>query len=78
MAATTADRRATGANPDTDVSGQQRPNKAAEQVTVVIPAHNEEVSIQTTLALVAAPHYSLDRLDCVVVHNASTDAKRRR
>jgi glycosyltransferase involved in cell wall biosynthesis len=43
-------------------------------VSIVIPAYNEEAYIQRALLSVAAQTYPLDRLECVVVDNASTDA----
>jgi glycosyltransferase involved in cell wall biosynthesis len=42
-------------------------------ISVVIPARNEERFLRATLASVAAQRYPLDRLECVVVDNGSTD-----
>jgi glycosyltransferase involved in cell wall biosynthesis len=43
------------------------------RVNVVIPARNEEGYIAAALASVAAQAYPMERLDCVVVDNGSTD-----
>lgn len=43
------------------------------RVSVVIPAHNEAGYIRAALASVAAQQYPLDRLECVIVNNASKD-----
>lgn len=45
----------------------------AATVTVVIPARNEEKFISSALASVADQNYPLDRVECVVVDNGSTD-----
>lgn len=45
-----------------------------ERVSVVIPAHNEAGYLEAALASVLAQEYPLERLECVVVENASTDA----
>src|SRR5579859_1770189 len=42
-------------------------------VSVVIPARNEEEYISAALASVGAQTYPLDRIECVVVDNGSTD-----
>jgi hypothetical protein len=48
-------------------------NASAERVTIVIPAHNEAEYIEAALASVMAQDYPTQRLECVVVDNASTD-----
>ena len=44
------------------------------RVSVVIPAHNEAGYLEAALTSVLAQDYPLERLECVVVENASTDA----
>ena len=46
---------------------------SAIDVSVVIPARNEESYIAAALASVAAQDYALDRIECVVVDNGSED-----
>lgn len=43
------------------------------RLSVVIPARNEESYVEGALASVAAQRYPLERLECVVVDNGSTD-----
>lgn len=56
---------------------EERPREATpatlERVSVVIPAHDEAEYIRAALASVAAQEYPSDRLECVVVDNASAD-----
>lgn len=49
-------------------------NGGDERVSVVIPAHDEAGYLEAALASVLAQDYPLERLECVVVENASTDA----
>jgi len=42
-------------------------------ISVVIPARNEEAYLDGTLGSVAAQRYPLERIECVVVNNGSTD-----
>ncbi len=42
-------------------------------VSVVIPARNEEAYVEGALRSVAAQHYPLECLECIVVDNGSTD-----
>ncbi len=43
-------------------------------ISVVIPARNEESSIEAAIESVVGQCYRLDRLECIVVDNGSTDA----
>ena len=43
------------------------------KLTVVIPAHNEELGIERTLRSVLAAEYPRDRLQVVVANDGSTD-----
>ena len=61
------------------MSGEEdRDGAQSLQVSVVIPAHNEEDYVERALASVAAQRYPLERLECLVVDNASTDDTARR
>src|SRR3989442_15740302 len=42
-------------------------------VSILLPAHNEEVVIERTLEALLALRYPADRLEIVVINDASTD-----
>ncbi len=81
---------ASGARPESERSALKAPRStgsgagaaeearsACERISVVIPAHNEVGYIEGALASVIAQDYPLQRLECVVVDNASTDGTAR-
>jgi glycosyltransferase involved in cell wall biosynthesis len=51
--------------------------EAYERVSIVIPAHNEARYVEAALASVIGQDYPVERLECVVVDNASTDGTAR-
>lgn len=51
----------------------ERRSDASPEVTVIIPAYNEERSLETKIRNVLATEYPADRLEIFVVSDASTD-----
>lgn len=62
---------ATDARDEQD--GRAGHDDPVERVTVVIPARNEVGCLADALASVVAQDYPIDRIECVVVDNGSTD-----
>jgi uncharacterized protein (TIGR00661 family) len=42
--------------------------------SIIVPAHNEEAELATTLQCLLSQHYPSDRIEIIVVENGSTDA----
>lgn len=62
-------RRAKRERRDMDAATDELPG-----VSILLPAHNEEVVIERTLEALLALQYPMDRLEIVVINDASTDA----
>lgn len=54
--------------------GSSQPRRAFPQVTVVIPAYNEERQLRGAIEAVLAQDYPHDRLQILILSDASTDA----
>lgn len=59
--------------PELEAEPVFTPGAAGASVSVVIPARNEEAYIEAALASVLGQSFPLERLECVVVDNASAD-----
>src|SRR5438876_511948 len=63
-----AERERTAADIAEDAQADDLPG-----VTILLPAHNEEVVIERTLQALLALRYPADRLEILVINDASTD-----
>ncbi len=48
--------------------------KQYPRVTVLVPAHNEELVIERTVEAICCSDYPKDRLEVIVINDSSTDA----